>query len=178
MLAYKAFNKNLTCMGYKYTTEGWNEEDEANCVENGMHCAEDPLDCLTYYSSFKDARYWLVEAAGDIDEDNTDSKISCTRMRLVRELTKQDFVLEAVKYMLKHGTKQYSNKLNGIEIKCGKNVKAKAAVGTVLGLIEARNGKILAAGVTTVRTSKMTYCIEQDQIVEKEGEPHGEELGA
>ena len=176
MLAYKAFNKNLTCMGYKYTTEGWNEEDEANCVENGMHCAEDPLDCLAYYPSFKDARYWLVEAAGDIDEDNTDSKISCTRMRLVRELTKQDFVLEAVKYMLKHGAKQYSNKLNGIEIKCGTKVKAKAAVGTVLGLIEERNGKILAAGVTTVRTSKMTYCIEGGRIVEKEDEAVGQKL--
>lgn len=178
MMAYKAFNKDLTCLGYQYTTDGWNEEPEANCGRDGFHCAENPLDCLFYYPNFKKARYWIVEASGDIDEDAMDSKISCTRMRLVRELDKQDFVLEVLKYMLKYGTKQYSNKLNGIEIKCEKNVKAKAAVGTVLGLIEERNGKILAAGVTTVRTSKMTYCIEQGRIVEKEGEPHGEELGA
>ena len=176
MLAYKAFNKDLTCLGYQYTTDGWNEELEANCARNGFHCAENPLDCLFYYPNFKKARYWIVEAAGDIDEDAIDSKISCTRMRLVRELDKQGFVLEALKHMLKHGTKQYSNKLNGIEIKCGKNVKARAAVGTVLGLIEERNGMVLAAGVTTVRTSKMTYCIEGGRIVEKEDEAVGQKL--
>lgn len=178
MMAYKAFNKDLTCIGYQYTTDGWNEEPEANCARNGFHCAGNPLDCLFYYPNFKKARYWIVEASGDIDEDAMDSKISCTRMRLVRELDKQDFVLEALKYMLKHEARQYTSKLNGIEIKHGTKVKAKAAVGTVLGLIEERNGKILAAGVTTVRTSKMTYCIEQGRIVEKEGETHGEELGA
>lgn len=180
MMAYKAFNKDLTCIGYQYTTDGWNEEPEANCVKNGFHCAENPLDCLSYYPNFKKARYWIVEAEGDIDEDAIDSKISCTRMRLVHELSLQDFVVEAVKYMLKHPgeRKRYCSEHNGIDIRCGKHVKAKASVGTVLGLIEERNGKILAAGVTTVRTSKMTYCIEGGRIVEKEGEPHGEELGA
>ncbi len=178
MLAYKAFNKDLTCMGYQYTADGWNEEPEANCARNGFHCAENPLDCLFYYPSFKKARYWLVEAEGDIDEDAIDSKISCTRMRLVRELDLQDFVVEAVKYMLKHPgeRKRYHNEHNGIDIRSGKHVKAKASVGTVLGLIEERNGVVLAAGVTTVRTSKMTYCIEGGRIVEKEDEAVGQKL--
>ena len=57
---------------------GINKTDQANCRKNGFHCAENPMDCLDYYSDWKNSVYYEVDAAGDIDEDEIDSKISCT----------------------------------------------------------------------------------------------------
>lgn len=103
--AYKAFDMDLSCTSggnrFQYSTEGWNEEPEANCVRNGFHCAENPLDCLTYYK-WGSCRMFEVEADGDIDEDAVDSKISCTRLRLVRELDLQSYMIACAEYMRLH----------------------------------------------------------------------------
>ena len=89
--AYKMFNKDLTCTRgrgrFQYTLGEWIEEPEANCVKNGFHCAKNPLDCLSYYPRWDDSQCWIVEIAGDIDEDSIDSKVSCTRIRLIKRLT-------------------------------------------------------------------------------------------
>lgn len=49
MYAYKGFEPDLSCRGYRFVM-GKNVTPEANCASNGFHCAENPLDCLTYYS--------------------------------------------------------------------------------------------------------------------------------
>ena len=104
--AYKMFNKDLTCtMGrgtYQYRPGVWLEEKEANCVRNGFHCAKNPLDCLSYYGNWDNSQCWLVEIGGDIDEDARDSKVACTRIRLVKRLDLTEFVLEAGKYIISH----------------------------------------------------------------------------
>ena len=60
MLAYKGFEKGLICRGYQFEM-GLNITEKANCVENGFHCAENPLDCLTYYSNIKNSEYYIPE---------------------------------------------------------------------------------------------------------------------
>ena len=45
MIACKAFNPGLVCLGYQFVM-GKNVTDKANCRQNGFHCAEDPLDCV------------------------------------------------------------------------------------------------------------------------------------
>ena len=77
MIAYKGFRPGLICRGYQFVM-GLNTTEKANCRENGFHCAEDPLDCLSYYSSLEHSEYYIVNAGGDIDEDEHDSKIACT----------------------------------------------------------------------------------------------------
>lgn len=76
MIAYKGFRPGLICRGYQFVM-GLNTTEKANCRENGFHCAEDPLDCLSYYSSLEHSEYYIVNAGGDIDEDEHDSKIAC-----------------------------------------------------------------------------------------------------
>lgn len=49
MIVYKAFGPGLVCKGYHYKPGEVNCEAEANCVRNGIHAAENPADCLTYY---------------------------------------------------------------------------------------------------------------------------------
>lgn len=101
MIAYKGFNPGLICRGYQFTM-GLNVTDKANCAQNGFHCAEDPLDCLTYYSNMKRSEYYLVDAAGDVDEDNNDSKIACTELTIIKKLEREEFFLHALAYMVDH----------------------------------------------------------------------------
>ena len=61
MIACKAFNPGLVCLGYQFVM-GKNVTDKANCRQNGFHCAEDPLDCLSYYSDIHRAVFCLVDA--------------------------------------------------------------------------------------------------------------------
>ena len=50
MIAYKGFAPGLICRGHQFVM-GVNKTEKANCRQNGFHCAENPLDCLTYYSN-------------------------------------------------------------------------------------------------------------------------------
>ena len=72
MIAYKGFEKNLSCRGYQFKRYGINETTEANCRQNGFHCAENPLDCLVHYPNWRNSRYFVVKAFGDLDEDDQD----------------------------------------------------------------------------------------------------------
>ena len=105
-IAYKAFNADLTCtMGkgvFQYEPGKWYEEPEANCVKNGFHCAANPLDTLDYYYNWDSNQYWLVEVEGDMDEDGSDTKISATRIRLLRRLSIVEFITHAVSYIVEH----------------------------------------------------------------------------
>ena len=62
MIAYKGFEKNLSCRGYQFKRYGINETTEANCRQNGFHCAENPLDCLVHYPNWKKSTYFIVKA--------------------------------------------------------------------------------------------------------------------
>lgn len=187
MIAYKAFDRDLSCTAYgnryQYNIGEWNEETEADCVKRGFHCAENPLDCLTYYPNFNNARYFIVEAAGDIDEDDTDSKIACTKLKLLKELNLEEFVLEAVRYIVMHPGRRddrinedkciYGKNgriSNGFAIVYGKNPTFKGPIGTVIGMVQQeKDGRIIAAGVTKVRTDKMYYRIRNGRIKEEVG---------
>lgn len=59
MIAYKGFRPGLICRGYQFVM-GLNTTEKANCRENGFHCAEDPLDCLSYYSSLEHSEYYMI----------------------------------------------------------------------------------------------------------------------
>ncbi len=141
LLAYKALEKDLSCRGYQFNPTGWNKEPAANCRENGFHCAENPLDCLTYYSDMDNAVYYTVLAAGDIHEDGSDSKISCTEMKLVKQLSIEEFVVHALKYISDHPLRANSNNVcmnEGIVqdkfvIVRGKNPIARGKKGEILG---------------------------------------------
>ena len=77
MIAYKGFRPGMICIGYQFQM-GLNVTEKANCRQNGFHCAEDPLDCLSYYGDVDHSEYYIVNAGGDIDEDEVDSKKNCS----------------------------------------------------------------------------------------------------
>lgn len=101
MIAYKGFDPGLVCRGYQFVM-GLNMTEQANCAANGFHCAEDPLDCLSYYPNMKRSEYYIVDAGGDVDEDNRDSKIACTELTILKKLGREEFFLHALAYMVDH----------------------------------------------------------------------------
>ncbi len=102
MLAYKGFTKELTAtMGkgvFRFETGKTYEEKECKCAHNGFHCAEDPLGVLRYYSGM-DTRFFLVRAEGEVNQDGEGSRISCTRLTLVKEISRTGLAVHACRYM-------------------------------------------------------------------------------
>lgn len=159
MLAYKGFRPGLVCLGYQFKM-GLNVTDQANCRANGFHCAANPLDCLSYYPDMDHSEYCLVDAGGDIDEDGTDSKIACTHLRILKKLTRKDFFLHALVYMVDHPELKWNDHVvrevgqassgfavvRGIEpVACGKK-------GDILALAQEspHTGQIIQIGLTEV----------------------------
>ncbi len=108
MIAYKGFNKGLVCRGYQFHM-GLNITEQANCRQNGFHCAENPLDCLSYYGDMDSSEYYIVSADGDIHEDGDDSKISCTELTIMKRLNRMDFFLHALAFMVDHPKREWSS---------------------------------------------------------------------
>lgn len=111
MLAYKGFKKGLICLGYQFKI-GLNITDKANCHQNGFHCAENPLDCLNYYPDTSSSVYYIVDACGDVDEDNYDSKISCTELRIIKELSLKELILHGLAYAQKYPERKWSSRIS------------------------------------------------------------------
>ena len=162
MYAYKGFEPDLSCRGYRFVM-GKNVTPEANCASNGFHCAEDPLDCLSYYGDMNRSIYCLVQPGGDIDEDDRDSKIACTELTILRRLTRKEFFLHALAYMVDHPGRKVSGKVqrehstsrNGYAIIRGKTPVACGKLGDILAF---------------ARERRETEAICQIAVVEVDGE--------
>lgn len=160
MIAYKGFDCGLRCRGYQFVM-GRNVTDKANCRENGFHCAEDPLDCLFYYSNLNQSEYYLVNAGGDIDEDEYDSKIACTEITIIKKLTKKELFLHGLVYMADHPLRKWSryvqkdNASSGYTsyvIVRGVDPVAKGKYGDILAFAkeEPKTGKIIQIALAQV----------------------------
>lgn len=144
---YKMFSPGLICRGYQFK-EGVNECDHATCVKEGFHAAENPLDCLRYYPSFDANECWLCYADGEIHEKGDDSKLSCTRLEILRRLEKWEFVFEACRYIIDHPWSEYNRYVQedvgttsgqGFAIVVGQDPQCKClADGDVVALIVKR----------------------------------------
>lgn len=169
MIAYKGFNSDMTCtLGrgkYQYTIGETVCETSSKCARTGLHCAENPLDCLGYYPLGGNNRYCLVEAMGSLDEDGVDSKISCTQMRIVRELNLKQLCSAAMAYMLQHPESDWTRTGHMLEVKYmeaegsgkgavaiarGENPRVRGKRGAAVGILKEKDGFFLAAKVGIV----------------------------
>lgn len=165
MIAYKGFKGDLTCtMGkgsYQYQPGVTFEEDSSKCARTGLHCTENPLDVLHYYGLNQGNRFFQVIAEGDIHEDGVDTRIACTRMTLVEELSVYKLLGHAMMYMVNHPQREWKQSLtlcqvaeDRAEVNCtgaiavarGKDPVVRAAAGGYVGLIrEPQPGQVEAA---------------------------------
>lgn len=164
MLAYKAFEKGLKCRGYSFHM-GINKTEKAQTAECGFHCAANPLDCLTYYPNMNTSEYYIVEAGGDLDEDDVDSKIACTELNIIKKLTKEEFFLHGLAYMVDHSkskTTRHVSKEKGVAgpsgytIVRGRDPIAKGGPGAVIAMArEDVQGNIVEIAMTVIDGAKI-----------------------
>ena len=159
MIAYKGFNKGLICRGYQFQP-GENITEEANCAKNGFHSAENPLDCITYYGNIKDSIYCIVEVTGDMDEDDRDSKIASTELRIIKQLTLEELFLHALAFMVDHPKRTWSDQVSkdratargGFAVVRGSDPIAQGKLGDILAFAKERKN---SSGIEQVALARV-----------------------
>lgn len=159
MIAYKGFERGLICRGYQFMM-GKNITRQANCMKDGFHCAENPLDCLQYYPDMTKSVYCIVDAGGDMDEDDIDSKIACTELTILKQITKKEFFLHALAYMADHPLRPWHTSVKkdraaasgGFAIARGADPVACSAKGDILAFAkeDGKTGRVIRIALTAV----------------------------
>ena len=97
MKAYKGFNKDMTCRGYKYEEGKEYEERSAKACECGFHACEYPLDCFSYYNP-SESVFHEVEQSGEISRHDSDTKIASSKIKIGAKISIAGLVKAAIEY--------------------------------------------------------------------------------
>ena len=84
VIAYKGFNKDLTCKGFKYEIGKEYEEQEVSICKSGFHACENPFDVLDYYGDILNNRFCKVEQSGTIKKEY--KKQISSKIKVVAEI--------------------------------------------------------------------------------------------
>ena len=165
--AYKAFDKDLSCRGFKYEVgKEYEETGYIKACEKGFHACPYPLDVFGYYAP-AGSRFCEVEQSGKIDDSESD-KVCSSKIRIGAELDIRGLVKAAVSYVKERCTNECnaepgkpatagdygaatagdrgaatargkaSTGSNGLSVARGKNVQVKGGIGAILVIAEER----------------------------------------
>lgn len=174
MIAYKGFNEHLVCtLGnkpFQYEVGQTYKESLAQCRQSGFHCVEEPIEVLRWYRG-NGARYCVVEAGGDINEDG-ENKIACTEMTIIKELTLEQIGILECQWMMKHPTRVYSSivardfghaQSGDIVVVRGTNPRASGEKDSTIFLLkEGKGRKIVDAGAYRIDGKKYKVHTQYD----------------
>ena len=158
--AYKAFDKDLSCRGFKYEVgKEYEETGDIKACEKGFHACPYPLDVFGYYTP-AGSRFCEVEQSGKIDDSESD-KVCSSKIRIGAELDIRGLVKAAVSYVKERCTNECNAKpgkpatagnygaatargkastgSNGLSVARGKNVQVKGGIGAILVIAEERD---------------------------------------
>ena len=158
--AYKAFDKDLSCRGFKYEVgKEYEETGDIKACEKGFHACPYPLDVFGYYAP-AGSRFCEVEQSGKID-DSESNKVCSSKIRIGAELDIRGLVKAAVSYVKERCTNECnaeqgrpstagdygaatargkaSTGSNGLSVARGKNVQVKGGIGAILVIAEERD---------------------------------------
>lgn len=163
--AYKAFDKDLSCRGFKYEVgKEYEETGDIKACNKGFHACPYPLDVFGYYEPAW-SRFCEVEQSGKIDDSESD-KVCSSKIRIGAELDIRGLVKAAVSYVKERCTNKCnaepgkpatagdsgaatagnrgaatargkaSTGSNGLSVARGKNVQVKGGIGAILVIAE------------------------------------------
>ena len=102
--AYKGFDKDMTCRGFRYE-EGKEYEHDGDVIacQSGFHACENPFDVLGFYPPCDGdgnlRRYCEVEQSGTLDRSG-DDKVCSSRLRVVAEIGLNGLMKVGVRFIL------------------------------------------------------------------------------
>lgn len=191
--AYKAFDKDLSCRGFKYKVgKEYEETGDIKACEKGFHACPYPLDVFGYYAP-AGSRFCEVEQSGKIDDSESD-KVCSSKIRIGAELDIRGLVKAAVSYVKERCTNECNAKpgkpatagnrgaatargkastgSNGLSVARGKNVQVKGGIGAILVISEERDDtydivdwKAVAVDGEVVKADTW-YRLENGELVE------------
>lgn len=155
--AYKAFDKDLSCRGFKYEVgKEYEETGDIKACEKGFHACPYPLDVFGYYTP-AGSRFCEVEQSGKIDDSESD-KVCSSKIRIGAEIDIRGLVKATVSYVKERCTNECnaepgkpatagnygaatargkaSTGSNGLSVARGKNVQVKGGIGAILVIAE------------------------------------------
>lgn len=155
--AYKAFDKDLSCRGFKYEVgKEYEETGDIKACEKGFHACPYPLDVFSYYTP-AGSRFCEVEQSGKIDDSESD-KVCSSKIRIGAELDIRGLVKAAVSFVKERCTNECnaepgkpatagdcgaatargkaSTGSNGLSVARGNNVQVKGGIGAILVIAE------------------------------------------
>ena len=190
---YKAFDKDLSCRGFKYEVgKEYEETGDIKACEKGFHACPYPLDVFGYYAP-AGSRFCEVEQSGKIDDSESD-KVCSSKIRIGAELDIRGLVKAAVSYVKERCTNECnaepgkpatagncgaatargkaSTGSNGLSVARGSNVKVKGGIGAILVIAEERDDtydivdwKAVAVDGEVVKADTW-YRLENGELVE------------
>ena len=102
---YKAFDKDLSCRGFKYEVgKEYEETGDIKACEKGFHACPYPLDVFGYYAP-AESRFCEVEQSGKIDDSESD-KVCSSKIRIGAELDIRGLVKAAVSFVKERCTNE------------------------------------------------------------------------
>ena len=103
--AYKAFDKDLSCRGFKYEVgKEYEETGDIKACEKGFHACPYPLAVFGYYAP-AGARFCEVEQSGKIDDSEGD-KVCSSKIRIGAELDIRGLVKATVSFVKERCTNE------------------------------------------------------------------------
>ena len=148
MIGYKGLDKDFRCRGFQFEVgKTYQHDGKIKMCESGFHFCDTPLAVFQFYPP-SGSRFALVEAQGDILQNEDNHKFCTSTLKVVKELSLNELIL-AVKENLKKDTGDYSAATNtgdysaaiatgsdSVAIATGKGSRAKAVLGCWLVLTE------------------------------------------
>ena len=96
MKGYKVFSPDWTCNEFQFEVgKTFTEDVVPICCDKGFHFCTKATDCFSYYAFDPNNKVAEVEALGDIDTNDDDSKCSTNKIHIIREIPWQE-VLDLV----------------------------------------------------------------------------------
>ena len=105
MKAFKGFNKDLTCRGFQYEEGKEFHTEKADCCNEGFHACEYPLDCFGYYNPAESV-FHEVELSGDMDRENSDTKVCVTDIKIGARISIAGLVKAAIDFTMSRVNKE------------------------------------------------------------------------
>jgi hypothetical protein len=155
MLAYKGFNFDLKCRDFQYA-EGKEysigDQKPIRCGAVGFHSCEHPLDVFKFYAPAT-SLYHEVEADGDIDRNDEDTKISSSKIKIGARLSLSALCDKACKYIAEKCIKAKRKHATGNGSAASATGDRSAASATGYGSAASATGNGSAASATGDRSA-------------------------
>ena len=104
--AYKAFNSDWTCRGFKYTVgETYDHKGKVDVCKTGFHACTNPLEVFQHY--VPTGKFAAVELSGEISKSTDgDTKIASAKIMIKAEISLYDFIGRAVAWLMDNATEK------------------------------------------------------------------------